>query len=688
MTDESPIATGSSSSDNTIEMFDVHTHGSPSNEDVTETIKSDLEQHTAEDTHSATDETTSETFHAQTDDVPPEDIHPAANGDPTEKVHKCVEGNSHHPWLQFISQWYLLLLHACYSLAFALAMIYWLDGTDVAVSDNSITTLGFMMDGTLTQPAVTTFISVCLVIARIFSSSWQGLAAWRCVFILLEKYELSLCDISRLVSFRLPPLSVMRPSRPGSVTLRSIMIFVLLLAWPCQFANPIASGSISWIPTDNYTESILQLPMLPTDTSEKLDPWHWFIDYATVREGMIQRSAGYASMVLPWSASQGGEQTIANVTSARRVVPKLGSRRPLTHVLNSTVPVFEIDSFEWVDDVATLPEGILQAITNASSGYLTVTDNASPIEGIGTITLLRESPWEKPSYDAITLPHIVSDKRYAAIFVSRSYNGGESYDYDCRRAKGDFDPLPNGIALVNKAYDNDFSNCIAIAELQITAGVTRCQHAPAQNSSCLLSAGIITSKNQAETILPDPLVTQVLALMPEVQALVEALVWHDPNRQHGRLEARLRSSLVQAYQATWSELTEWISGESQADTTVYEPDASLLRARVSPWRMMMWLATNLLLVVSGLLLLSIQSTCKGKTVNDSVVAAFLLDCSEVIESDDTGLCNATDIGKGHGNTDLKVFLRIGDVDAVGDSESGINIDEQQGYVHPKLMPKL
>lgn len=695
MTNETSTTPGSSPSETTTETTvsrrehlsaeTIDTPGSLSNEDATGTTDPNLQQNTAQAPHTVAGGNTPEITH-----VPAEgsltDIHTAVN-----KVHKCVRGKGAHPWLEFISQWYLLLLHACYSLAFALVMIYWLDGTKVAISNNSVKTLGFMMDAKLTQPAVTTIVSVCLVIARILSASWQSLAAWRCVFILLEKYELSLYDISRLISFRLPPLSIMRkspPSLPGRVTLRSIMILVLLLAWPCQFANPIASGSISWIPTDNYTESVVQLPVLPTDTSKISDPWHWFVDYATVRGGMIQRSAGYASMVSPWSTTQDSEQDVTDMISGRRVAPGLPSKNPLTVVVEATVPAFEIDSFQWVTNITTLPAGILDAIMNPLSGSLDVTGNGSPMEGIGAMALLRDSPWEPPSREIITPPHIVADKRYAAIFVSRSPNDGEGYDYDCRRAESWFDPLPDGIALINKAYDNNYSNCIAVAEIQIRAGVTQCHHVPWQDSSCFLSAGIITSENQDKPMLPDSLVSLVLAMMPEVQALVEALSWHDPNGQHGRMEARLRNSLVQAYQATWSELTEWMADTSQTEATIYEPEASLLRARVSPWRMLMWLATNMLLVISGILLLSYQVTCDGKTVNDSVVAAMMTDSSEVIESDSTGLCNAMDVGQGHGKTQLKLRLQVSGSKPVGGVQMTSHPHARQDhvYVHPKLVP--
>lgn len=95
--------------------------------------------------------------------------------------HTCVYGAGRRPWLQFISEWYLLFLHASYSLIFTLGMVHVLDGQHFTISDNSIKTLGFVSDGRLTQTAVTTLVSACLVLAKILSASWQSRGMAVCV---------------------------------------------------------------------------------------------------------------------------------------------------------------------------------------------------------------------------------------------------------------------------------------------------------------------------------------------------------------------------------------------------------------------------------------------------------------------------------------------------------------------------
>ncbi|CCT73035.1 probable uracil permease [Fusarium fujikuroi IMI 58289] len=152
-----------------------------------------------------------------------------------------------------------------------------------------------------------------------------------------------------------------------------------------------------------------------------------------------------------------------------------------------------------------------------------------------------------------------------------------------------------------------------------------------------------------EGYLEDVLIQQVFSMMPEVQSLIAALGLSDPEAHNGDLEVYLRNSLIQAYQGAWSALTDYFSDpDILARVHIWQP-SSLLKVRVSVWRLYAWLGINALLAVSGVLLLALQSRCRVKTVNGPVVASLMMDSSAVIDSDKTGLCNATDIGSGYGN---------------------------------------
>ena len=57
----------------------------------------------------------------------------------------------------------------------------------------------------------------------------------------------------------------------------------------------------------------------------------------------------------------------------------------------------------------------------------------------------------------------------------------------------------------------------------------------------------------------------------------------------------------------------------------------------------MWYSINILLTLSGLIMLFTQSRCRFKIVRDPTLAALLLDTSDLIRQDDKGVCNATQL---------------------------------------------
>lgn len=113
----------------------------------------------------------------------------------------------------------------------------------------------------------------------------------------------------------------------------------------------------------------------------------------------------------------------------------------------------------------------------------------------------------------------------------------------------------------------------------------------------------------------------------------------------------------------------------QVKTYIWQPYV-LLEARVQAYRVYLWLGLNVLLVVSGLLLFALQKSCQIKTVNDPGFASMMMDSLEVITVDKTGLCNATDVGSGHGNAHVRVFLR-----------TSRQTPMRENYSHHKLVPQ-
>ncbi len=479
-------------------------------------------------------------------------VHPWPNNDSSQIAHKHHQTSERHAWRRITSQWYLLLFYLLYTLAFTIGMVYWLDGKSFAVTGNASAATSTQTSTRLTQTNVTTIISVCLVVARIISSTWQALAAWRCVFILFEKTGLSLSETNYIASWRFPSFSFLWLGSSAERTNRAtklIAALILIMAWPAQLANPIASGAVSWIPSTNY--STANNNTLPLGMASTGNPWDWYEMFPTVRDALVKKSAALAGLTVISSSSNGGGGMF-NATPARRMGLQFNSYPNGTIVRNATVPIFKIESFQWVNDTEKLPSGILQAITDVGSGYLNITQGYGPLSQTitGTSALLKSTQWQPPTSESLPAPEVFSGTKYAAIYVSRNFNGGQGADYDCRLGTSDFDPLPADIQLINVPWGNNYSDCLAAAELQVSVGVTQCLEIDPPVSTCRVISGTLSASNN--TVSPDALVSEVFAMMPEVQALIAALNLDPSKKLIGNLEMFLRNSLVQGYQGTWS----------------------------------------------------------------------------------------------------------------------------------------
>ncbi|KAI8159863.1 hypothetical protein K4K49_007427 [Colletotrichum sp. SAR 10_70] len=91
-----------------------------------------------------------------------------------------------------------------------------------------------------------------------------------------------------------------------------------------------------------------------------------------IRQGLVKASAELASLkaTTPFEYNSGS----LNVTQAHRMASFLGSYTNGTVVQNATVPIFKIESFEWISDESQIPPKILEALQDPKSGYLNFTE--------------------------------------------------------------------------------------------------------------------------------------------------------------------------------------------------------------------------------------------------------------------------------------------------------------------------
>ena len=576
-----------------------------------------------------------------------------------------------HPAWCFFCRWYLLIVHFICLIIFSITMLYWVNGKTFAVGNKTISAWPAAVD----QPAVTTIISTCLLVARTITGAWQTLSAWRCLYILLEKTGLRLSSLKIVASWCLPPISNgWRWKREQLNAVMWAVTGILLLAWPAQLANPIAAGAVTWVPTDVYKSSSSSLSIRDIAAES---PWYNYANYANDRLVIVQTAAGLAN-----SANELGSNNITDSSFERspsgRIVLRLATHPYGTLVEKVTVPLFNIKSLTWVSE-NDLPSKIRSAIRDPQSGLLTVATNISPLtyQNLpGAAALLRETIWAAPDISRLPDPHTIIGTRYAAIYISRYSNNVDSSAYPCGSDGTVFDSLPLDLSTIKiSSADGNYTDCIAVAKLEIEAGVTTCGVNPKDISSvsnlaskahniCFLSqsspARIISSPANL-TLEPHPLVSEVVAMMPEVQALHTVIsgVNLEPSRLAGSLERYLSDSLVSAYQSTWSALTDTLASMngSSIDTRLWEP-LQVLRADVSFLRIYLYLGLHLLVTLSGLILIYVQSTCCGKIVDDHVLSTILLDSTAIINHSDTGLCNAVSVGQVPDSKMLRLRLEV------------------------------
>ncbi|KAJ3528706.1 hypothetical protein NM208_g10086 [Fusarium decemcellulare] len=98
------------------------------------------------------------------------------------------------------------------------------------------------------------------------------------------------------------------------------------------------------------------------------------------------------------------------VPPAQRMSPQFTSYPNGTALKNATVPIFKIESLQWVENRTTLPENIMKAITFDKSGYLNISREDSMLQQtiVGTSALLKDSPWIPPPSDRLPAPKTFS----------------------------------------------------------------------------------------------------------------------------------------------------------------------------------------------------------------------------------------------------------------------------------------
>ncbi|KAK0726162.1 hypothetical protein B0H67DRAFT_551532 [Lasiosphaeris hirsuta] len=491
---------------------------------------------------------------------------------------------------------------------------------------------------------MTTLVSVSLVCIRLILNAWATISAWRTAFILLETTGMTLRQLCLTASFGIP-FSVFDWTRtcttksPGKLATAWSLFLICALLLPGQLAAPIASGSVSWIPRSISSPS--PSPLRGITVPGPGYKWNWYQMFPAVRNTLVLRSAAYATMI---TAQTSAHQA---AVPAWRGVPSAYDLPLKTTVHNITIPYFDIQAWEWVRDISILPDAVRNAVTG--DGVLNITSEDNPLQDPveGNAALLKTDPWRSSqvaSVDGDGTQHyaypspriIVAQKKYVAVLAQRV--PGES----CRPISDTFGNLgvPDS-SFLKVGHSNNHTDCYMFASFNVTAGSQVCMHCNVSHPSTVSAPSVPTDRTGDAEILPDPLVDEVLGMLPEVMRAVASMNVTEGS-QFGRLEQWTQQLLKQAYFATWTVMSIYCTDPEKATlssskTTPFQ----IVQASVSAQRMWLWLALNALVTLSGLMLLCWQSSCKRKPVVDVVLAAVMLDPRELLDEDKTGLCNAS-----------------------------------------------
>ena len=195
------------------------------------------------------------------------------------------------------------------------------------------------------------------------------------------------------------------------------------------------------------------------------------------------------------------------------------------------------------------------------------------------------------------------------------------------------------------AYNSPFdTGCYVLARMNYTAGATICNKCRVVNEG-VVEATVAANESSTRAVVPDLLVDDALSMIPEVLFYMavsdssQAPTWQN-------LDGFTRGMISVAHQASWNSLAnQWQA--SPLATRIGTPIPVLI-ARVTSWRVFVWLGLNGALPLSGLILAFLQRKCQHKVICNPTLAALTLDSRDLRDQDVTGLDNAVSLRKKDG----------------------------------------
>jgi hypothetical protein len=334
------------------------------------------------------------------------------------------------------------------------------------------------------------------------------------------------------------------------------------------------------------------------------------------------------------------------------------------------VPYFEIHSLNWVtspEEIENDKDLLDQIIADQYAPTLNISQPLNPFNtgtDAGRLVMVNNAPW---------IPALLNESTSEYIYPPPAIDRGTRwvvvathFQTSCTDGPSPvFGPLPG---LYQYTSLGPQGGCFIFARINYTAAVITCRDCPVVLDG-VVEAASPPPPHSSWTPLPDPLVNDAIALMPEVLYYMKITnissvsLWQN-------LDAYSRGMLSVAYQASWNSLTNAFQPAPMTTTELKQPFAVLV-ADVVTWRVLAWFGINALLTISGVFLVYLQGKCLGKTVRDTTLTPLMLDSSAVLRRDASGLCNAVALNR----QDQSLRLRL------------VVSKDKMHYTHPVIVPE-
>lgn len=475
---------------------------------------------------------------------------------------------------------------------------------------------------TLLQSDITTILSVLLALLRAFTTTWCSGLCWRAALILMEKSGLSIQELRRLTTSGIPPvIATATRQRSGSKYMLGLATILLLLL-PVPFGAPIITGSITWSPaTLNY-----QAPGI------KLSAAYWNYTYAREHVQAITfptKDSFDSTQIVSPAASSFQSWGSSNETGVmgRTLMDESYITLPVNTTLNNiTVPYFQVDKFEWIKNPEqSLTPQQLGAIDPANTTYwLNVSGTSNPLFNLWGYNAALLHDLYDPPRESWSKTHTFPLAFFAAMDIapggqaaSCQWDSTSTYNWTLTKNVPDVSFVQRRVGA--RVY------CYVFANVTYTAGSATC-------SQCRLSS---SSRVQSDTPLQveeDPSTQSVLLMMAQVAFTIrefqELAVLRQP--KWDTLDQYITSQLQRTYSAIWTYLVQ--NNGQDAETGVSLP-VSALRGIVDIKRVWGWFALQMVVTVTGIVLVLIQAHVDRNPIRDVLLAAFFIDPSVINPSD-------------------------------------------------------